>query len=341
MSVATPAQARELITLAVPVLNEEHYIGPCLESLLTQGDTFRLEILVLDGGSHDRTAEIVHALAARHPEIRLVENPARLQSAAVNLAARVAARESRVILRADAHAWYPPGFVTGVVAGLRAQDATSVVVPMLTVGHQGMQRGIAAAQNSRLGNGGSAHRLGLRSEWVDHGHHAAFDRAFFLSIGGYDESFTHNEDAELDQRARAAGGRIWLCADHPVTYFPRKDLASLARQYVKHGAGRARTLLKHRLRPKPRQMAPVIALLGNVAALLVAPFWLPALLVPALYAALCLGWGAALAFRKRDPWLAAAGPAAMVMHMAWGVGFLRSLLRNRGQRGFAVPASAS
>lgn len=341
MSLATPPPERELITLAVPVLNEEHYIAPCLESLLTQGDAHQLEILVLDGGSQDRTAEIVRAMAARHPEIRLVENPARLQSAAVNLAARIAPRESRILLRADAHAWYPPGFVTGVVAALRAQEATSVVVPMQTVGEDGMQRGIAAAQNSRLGNGGSAHRLGLRSEWVDHGHHAAFDRAFFLSIGGYDESFTHNEDAELDQRARAAGGRIWLCADHPVTYFPRKDLASLARQYMKHGAGRARTLLKHRLRPKPRQMAPVIALLANLAALLAAPFWTPALLVPALYAALCLGWSGGLAIRQRDPWLATAGLAAMTMHMAWGLGFLRSLVRHRGQPRFAVPASAS
>jgi len=341
MSLATPQSDRELITLAVPVLNEEAYIASCLESLLTQGDTHRLEILVLDGGSQDRTAAIVQAMAARHPEIRLVENPARLQSAAVNLAARIAARESRILLRADAHAWYPPGFVTGVVAALRAQKATSVVVPMLTVGEEGLQRGIAAAQNSRLGNGGSAHRLGRRSEWVDHGHHAAFDRAFFLSIGGYDERFTHNEDAELDLRAQAAGGRIWLCADHPVTYFPRKDLASLAWQYMKHGAGRARTLLKHRLRPKPRQMAPVIALLANLAALLVAPFWAPALLVPALYAALCLGWGVWLAIRGGDPWLAAAGPAAMTMHMAWGLGFLRSLVRHRGERRFTVPASAS
>ena len=113
MSLATPQSDRELITLAVPVLNEESYIASCLESLLTQGDTHRLEILVLDGGSQDRTAAIVREMAARHPEIRLVENPARLQSAAVNLAARIAARESRILLRADAHAWYPPGFVTG------------------------------------------------------------------------------------------------------------------------------------------------------------------------------------------------------------------------------------
>jgi succinoglycan biosynthesis protein ExoA len=338
---ASTEMSPPLVALAVPVLNEEAYIAACLASLLEQNDTFRLEILVLDGGSTDRTAEIVRGLQQRHPEIRLVPNPARLQSAAVNLAARIASPEAGILIRADAHAWYPPGFVTRVVQALREQEATSVVVPMLTVGQAGLQRGIAAAQNSRLGNGGSAHRTGLRSGWIDHGHHAAFDRAFFLSIGGYDESFTHNEDAELDHRAKLAGGRIWLCADAPCTYYPRKDLMSLARQYMKHGAGRARTLLKHRMRPKPRQMAPVAALLGSVAGLVLAPFWPVTLLVPALYAALCLGWGVLLAIRERDPWLAGAGPAAMTMHLAWGTGFLRSLLKHRGGRSAAIPASAT
>jgi len=330
-----------LVTLAVPVLNEEAYIASCLASLLEQRDTYRLEILVLDGGSTDRTAEIVRDMQRQHPEIRLVANPARLQSAAVNLAARIAAPEALVLLRADAHAWYPPGFVTRVVDTLREQNATSVVVPMITEGKEGLQRGIAAAQNSRLGNGGSAHRLGLHSGWVDHGHHAAFDRAFFLAIGGYDESFTHNEDAELDYRARAAGGRIWLCAEAPVTYYPRKDLVSLAKQYMRHGAGRARTMLKHGMRPKLRQMAPVLALLGCAAGLALAPFWPSALLIPGLYVALCLGWGLVLAVKGRDPWLAGAGPAAITMHLAWGFGFLRSLLRHRGGHSPAVPASVN
>ncbi|KAA2211924.1 glycosyltransferase family 2 protein [Teichococcus oryzae] len=338
--IASTDTCAPLIALAVPVLNEEAYIAACLASLLEQNDRFRLEILVLDGGSTDRTAEIVRGLQARHPEIRLVANPARLQSAAINLAARIASPEAGILIRADAHAWYPPGFVTRIVTALREQNATSVVVPMLTEGREGLQRGIAAAQNSRLGNGGSAHRTGRRSEWIDHGHHAAFDRAFFLSIGGYDESFTHNEDAELDHRAKLAGGRIWLCADAPCTYYPRKDLASLARQYMKHGAGRARTLLKHRMRPKPRQMAPVIALLGCLGGLALAPFWPIALLVPGLYGALCLGWGGLLAIRKRDPWLAGAGPAAITMHMAWGAGFLRSLLKHRGAQPAALSASA-
>lgn len=327
---ATGADAPFLV-LAVPVLNEEAHVEACLASLLPQWPAGRCEVLVLDGGSTDATREVVAALAARHPNLRLVANPGRLQSAAVNLAARVGRAEAAVLVRADAHAFYPPDFLARVVGALGATGATSVVVPMRTVADpaDGLHRAIAAAQNARFGNGGAAHRAGGVSGWVDHGHHAAFDRAHFLSLGGYDEAFSHNEDAEFDARSRAAGGRVWMCAEAVVDYVPRRTLPALARQYAKHGAGRARTLAKHGMRPRPRQMAPVAALLGNAGSLLLAPVLPALLLVPLAYLALCAAWAASAAWRARDPALLAAGAAAAVMHHAWAFGFLRGLARAR------------
>ncbi|MFC7609415.1 glycosyltransferase [Teichococcus aestuarii] len=109
MSSDRPLAALPLVAIAVPVLNEEHYIADCSASLLTQGDGYRLEVLVLDGGSTDRTREIVAGIQLRHPEVRLLHNPARLQSAAVNQAAREASPEARILLRADAHALVSAG----------------------------------------------------------------------------------------------------------------------------------------------------------------------------------------------------------------------------------------
>ena len=107
------------VTVVVPVLNEECYIAACLTSLLAQGndwaDGSAFEILVMDGGSTDRTQEIVAALQEANPFIRLVNNPKRLQSAAMNLAARIASPHATVLLRADAHALYPPDFLATCV----------------------------------------------------------------------------------------------------------------------------------------------------------------------------------------------------------------------------------
>ena len=317
--------ARRFVSIALPALNEEAYIAAAVSSVLPSTDDFDFEVLVMDGGSRDRTCELVRQMARDNPRIRLVHNEKRLQSAAINLAARIAHPDSTIILRADCHATYPAGFVERCVRQMQETGAHSVVVPMRTVGRQCFQRAVAATQNSKLGNGGASHRASGQSGWVEHGHHAAFDRTFFLSLGGYDESFSHNEDAELDRRIVTAGGHIWMDGGNVVDYFPRSTVAGLARQYVNHGKGRARTVRKHKVPLKLRQMVPLVILAGCAGGLILAPLFLGFLLVPLSYAAMCCGWGAVAALRRRDRCLAAMGIAAMAMHLGWAVGFLRGL----------------
>lgn len=328
------ASTREAcVTIVVPALNEADYIVRCLASLIRQWPAEACEILVMDGGSEDDTRQLVAAFAARHPQpayppIRLFDNPRRIQSAALNLAAVIAYPRSTILVRADAHAEYPPNFVQRCVADLLRTGATSVVVPMRNAAHprNAVQRAIAVAQSSRLGNGGAAHRVGRESGFVDHGHHAAFDRAFFLSNGGYDERFTHNEDAEFDHRQALAGGRIWMCAEAAVTYYPRATLPALARQYYRHGHGRAQTLLKHRLVPRPRQLAPVIVLTGCAGAVAIAPVAPLVALGALVYPAGCLAWAGWQAVRRLDPWLVASAPALVTMHLSWASGFATAAL---------------
>jgi succinoglycan biosynthesis protein ExoA len=310
------------VTIIVPVLNEEEYVRGAITSLIPASGNLDYELIVLDGGSTDRTASIIEEMRALNPRIRLEPNPARYQSAAMNNGAKIAKPESDTIIRADCHAEYPPGFVDGLVREVQGRDVASVVVPMRTRGTSFLQRGIAAAQNSRLGNGGAPHRTAGSSRYVEHGHHAAFDRKAFLAIGGYDESFTHNEDAEFDVRLRKSGAKIWLCSDLSITYFPRKSLTALARQYFNHGSGRAMTMFKHRYPPKVRQLLPLAALGMNVSSLASGlsfgwPFFLPGL----VYVGTCMTWGMFLTLSERDPAGWAGGLAAMIMHQSWAAGF--------------------
>ena len=322
----TLAPSKICVAIVVPVLNEAASIDACLQSLVDQEGGEACEILVMDGGSTDGTQSIVAGWHDRHARISLHSNAKGRQSAALNQAAEIASPAVAVIVRADAHAVYPRGFVRDCVDALRAHDATSVVVPLSTVGRRGFQVAVAAAQSSRLGTGGSPHRSAGASGFVDHGHHAAFDRAFFRRVGGYDESFTHNEDAEHDIRALAAGGRIWLCMEAAVTYFPRTSLHGLARQYRNHGRGRAKTLLLHGVRPKLRQIVPLgslVVLVGSVALMPLNP-WMG--MAPLAYASVCLAAGIAAAWRARDLRVAAAGAATMTMHQSWAWGFLEGVL---------------
>jgi succinoglycan biosynthesis protein ExoA len=319
----------DFVTIAMPALNEARYIRQALLSIMPRTDAPGFEIIVLDGGSTDATADIVTDMSKTDGRIRLARNPGRTQSAALNLAARIADPRSKVIVRADCHAVYPEGFVVTCLAALGRTGCGSVVVPMQTRGRSCMQKAIAAAQNSRIGNGGSPHRVVASSRFVDHGHHAALDRSAFLEVGGYREDMTANEDAEFDSRLLASGRRIWLCSEAAITYFPRASLVPLARQYFNYGWGRASTFLLHRRPLKIRQLTPVVILLGCLLSCGLAFIDLRWLALPLLYAGLCIGLGAGIAVRQRSVCVAFSGIAAMVMHLAWGLGFLGRLLIRR------------
>lgn len=326
---------RPFVSIAMPALNEERYIADAIGSIAPATDAFDWELIVLDGGSTDRTRAVVEGLARRDPRIHLLSNERRIQAAAMNLAARNANPRAQYLVRADCHATYPSGFVETCVERLIEQRTASVVVPMIASGRGCVQKAIAAAQNSRLGNGGSAHRMGGWSGFVEHGHHAAFDRHTFLALGGYDERFPCNEDAEFDRRLTASGRRIYLEGAALIEYFPRENMRSLARQYYAYGRGRARTVLKHRAMPRLRQIAPVGVLLGSLASLALAPFDPRFLSLPLAYAFACLAWGGALALKEHCACLALSGLAAIVMHLSWGTGFLAEVVTS-GRRRWAT-----
>lgn len=321
------APSRPFVSIIMPALNEEAYIRAAIESVTPRlEEAVDYELLVVDGGSADQTCAIVEGLHEENPRIRIVNNPCRIQSAGMNLAARASDPRSDYLVRADCHAKYPQGYVARCVRLLAEKGASSIVVAMHTRGRTCMQKAIAAAQNSRLGNGGAAHRVGGRSGFVDHGHHAAFDKHAFVRLGGYDESFVANEDAEFDRRLTRSGGKIFLDAEMSIEYYPRSTLQQLARQYFRFGAGRANTVLKHSAMPKLRQLMPVVALLGCALSLAGAALDVRLAAPAALYVALCVAWGLVLAVKDRDACLAAAGIAAIVMHMSWGLGFLSRFL---------------
>ncbi|MFC3069476.1 glycosyltransferase family 2 protein [Phenylobacterium soli] len=321
-----PELAARRALIVIPCLNEAGLIAQVIARILDDDGLVDPLVLVADGGSDDGCRDIVAEIAARDPRVRLMDNPGRLQSAGVNLAARTLGGDRPWLVRVDAHADYPTNYVSTLIAEAQRTGAHSVVVAMETVGEAPFQRAVAAAQNSRLGTGGAAHRVGAEGGWVDHGHHALFSHEAFQAIGGYDESFSHNEDAELDLRLAQEGARIWLTDRTRIVYHPRRTPGALWKQYVSYGKGRARTVLKHYTPLKLRQALPLAvapAVLGLAASPLFWPLAIPAL----VWMATALGYGLALAARSRDPAVALAGPAAMIMHLGWSLGFWLQVFR--------------
>ena len=338
------------VLVVIPCLDEQEHLPALLAAL--RDDTPGALIVVADGGSTDGSRELVGAQAAEHPSIVLMDNPARLQSAGVNRAVVRHGAGKTWLVRVDAHCGCPRNYVATLVARARRGDVASVVVPMRTgaPGTRCFQRAVAAAQNSVLGTGGSLHRrVNGEGCMVDHGHHAlmAIDR--FLDVGGYCEQLSHNEDFELDHRLRRRGGAIWLEPAAAIDYYPRSSPGKLFRQYWNYGRGKATTAIGGRMALKLRQMLPLVvapAALGGLIAPVVGVLVLPALGGLIAMPMLCwllgvLGFGLLLGLRGRSGCEAVSGAAAIIMHLAWSLGFISVLLgRTRRPLLPGIPRSA-
>ncbi len=321
------------ILAVIPTLNEEAHIETCIRSLMDGPEgTREIPLVVADGGSGDRTVEIVESLMAEFPNLQLINNPDRLQAAALNRAAdQMASDETLYLVRCDAHSIYPIGFILQVAGALQKTGASSVVIPMDAVGTTCFEKANAWIVDTPFGSGGAAHRGGRKSGYVDHGHHAGFELAKYKALGGYDETFSHNEDAEYDQRVARSGGTIYLDANIRIQYIPRGSVRRLWKQYFGYGHGRARNIEKHGHALKVRQLLPLLALLGNVFGLVAAPLFWPALLIPFLYIGALFAVSVFIALQKRSLCGLFAGLASGTMHMAWASGFLTQKLRLSGK----------
>ncbi len=314
------------VTVALPVLDEEEQVGRCLAAIDAQDYGHLLEVLVVDGGSSDRTRE----LARRHRRVRVVDNPRRSRPAAMNVALREARGD--IVVRVDARTVVAPDYVTCCVRALERSGAAIVGGPMRLDASTSVERGIKAAMTSRIGGGPAEfRRMEGVPRFVDTVYLGAFHRDVVTGLGGYDEVFGGNEDAELAFRARLAGG-VYLDPAIRSSYAVRDGLRALGSQYYRYGRARAGTVRKHPASLAPRQLAVPLLLLG-----LASPWRRRVLVVYASGVA-----ARALVEARHDPPAAPVVAAALpVMHGAWGAGFLQGLGRGLGGRKGSWPGHST
>ena len=325
-----PLDPGAAVSVVIPARGAAELLADCLAAVLPQ---LRSDDEIVVAAADPATADAARALAVTEPRLRVVANPDGTTPAALNRA--IAATDRPVVLRVDAQARLPDGYRDRTVAAL-AGGAAVAGGRQVARAADGFAAAVAAAMNGPLGHGGAAYRSGSAAGPVDTVYLGVFRRDVLAAVGGYDERFRTNQDAELNERVRRAGGTVVLIPDLEVTYLPRGDVAGLARQFRGYGRGRAMTARRHPGSLRIRQLAaPVLvtALAGSAAtavvgAVLGAGRWTAVPLIAGVggYGAL-LGVGAFRAgpAARRRPLSVAL--ALATMHLAWGAGFLRTVLR--------------
>ena len=76
-----------LLSIIIPTLNEEKYLGNLLQFLRKQTDPLNTEIIVIDGGSSDHTIQIAHKY-----EVEILNTPVSCRAVQMNMGGKNAKR---------------------------------------------------------------------------------------------------------------------------------------------------------------------------------------------------------------------------------------------------------
>lgn len=323
---------RPRVSIIIPCRNEERYIGGCLDSIIA-GDypRDRLEVLVVDGQSVDRTRVVVGAYAARYDFIQILENPKRITPCAMNVGIRQARGD--VVMLLGAHAALSPTYVSRVVAALIETGADNVGGALVTLpsGDSATARAIALAMSHPFGVGNSHFRIGTaKRRWVETVGFGSYRKDVFQRIGLFDEALVRNQDGEFNARLIKHGGRILLIPDVVAYYYGRGTLAQVARMFFQYGYFKPLVAQKVGRVMTMRQVVPALFILSLLGTGLASYWFAPAGLLCAgiggSYAAAVTLFACKAAHRHGLKCGAIVAAVFPILHFSYGLGFLKRAL---------------
>ncbi len=211
-------------SIIVPAHNEEQSIGRCLESLSRQTLCAGCEVIVVDDGSTDRTAQI-----AREHGATVIAHARRCGAAAArNTGAGQARGAILVFIDADCEA--SPQWLETMLAPFGDPGISAVY---------GAYRSRQAGRIARFAQAEFDERYArlARHEGIDFfaTHAAAVRRPVLAALGGFHPDLWGNEDVELAFRLAQQGGRIVFAPEAVVYHEHPATLARYLRTKVSRG----------------------------------------------------------------------------------------------------------
>lgn len=220
------------VAVVIPCYRQAEFLPATVASVCAQ--TYEdLEIIVVDDGSPDDTAEVTQRLIAAHPgrRIRLLRQSNQGLSATRNNG--IAATAAEYILPLDADDLLSPGFVEDCVAALDARPEVSIAYGSLRYFGDIDEFHVPSAYDFvRLttGNLFPCTALFRRRAWED--------------AGGYDEALTSFEDWDFWLSCGELG-HLGVLVPRPVFYYRKRPGSMLVGARARARRLRAQIVLNH------------------------------------------------------------------------------------------------
>jgi len=319
---------KPMVSIIIPVRNEEQYLQMCLDSIQAQTyDHSRIEVLIVDGNSEDGTEEIARQFQQESDlTVRILKNTAGNTPCGLNMGYRNARGD--YLLHFIGHASMPPEFIAKDVEYLTqtSADAVGGLVISTCIEGKTIPKGIGYALNSPFGLGGVTARTGTKPGYIDNPSFGCYRRDLFDRFGYIDERLTRNQDYEYNQRITSYGAKIYFTPEIKSYYYNRPTYKSLWREYF--NAAKWRTFMIGRFvrAVMMRHLVPPAFVL-TILALGVLSFttnWAvyPLAVLTGLYLLFALVSTVDLGMKKGLKYMPSALLSYFVIHVAYGLGFI-------------------
>jgi glycosyltransferase involved in cell wall biosynthesis len=224
-----------MVSVVICAYNAERTMRPCMESLRRLKYP-NYEVVVVDDGSRDRTAEI----AMEFPEFRLIRQSNKGLSVARNVG--LFAARGEIIAYTDSDCVVDPDWLTLMVRAMVAGGFDGCGGPNYAPHEEGRVEGCVAAAP-----GAPCHVL-VADDRAEHlaGCNMVFTKAALVAVGGFDAQFTSaGDDVDICWRVLDAGLTLGYCPSAFVWHFRRNTVKAYYGQQRGYGRAEAALYLKY------------------------------------------------------------------------------------------------
>lgn len=264
------AQAfRPLVSVIIPTLDDSGHLADCIESI--ESSTYSsesVEVVVVDGGSHDNFQEVIRRLTIKYPNVKVIEDRGSSISKARNTA--ILASSGEYILNLSAHCYVERSCIEILVTKLQQAPLSVAGVGCADYippeQRANVPRAFDCVLRSRLG-GGSAYQQFVSDKdcFFDSISFTLYRRSVFSSVGYFDLAISEADDSEFNMRLKEAGFKLIFTPETRVYRYRRERRKQVLAQLFRYGVGRGKTLKEHFTSSKKIYLVPLLAMLGLFA----------------------------------------------------------------------------
>jgi cellulose synthase/poly-beta-1,6-N-acetylglucosamine synthase-like glycosyltransferase len=243
------------VSVLIPAFNEETVIQRCVAQVLAS-ENVKLEVIVIDDGSSDRTAERVEEMFGNDKRVRLIRLENGGKARALNQGLALA--KSELVIALDADTQFEPETIARLARWLVADEGLAAVAGNAKVGNRvNIVTRWQALEYVTAQNVERRALAWLGAMTVVPGAVGAWRRQAILDVGGYPPE-TLAEDQDLTIAVQRAGWRVAYDQSALAWTEAPQSVRQLARQRFRWAFGTIQCVWKHKqvmLKGKPRGLA--------------------------------------------------------------------------------------